>query len=336
MRDIYIIGAASTRFQKWPDKSFKDLTREAYLEVLADAGLDDGEEIDFAYFGNCAMHHWGQGFIRGQVCFLPLIQEGLFPERTPIVNVEGACATASMALHGAWKDVLSGQSHLALAMGVEKIFFPDDPALTFSLFDDGLDNFDRQDLIKTYEDIAAKCGRSFLSGPDRTIFMDTYAMQACYHMWRHGTTQRQIAAGAAKNHHHATMNPKAQYQFEVPVEKVLGDRLISYPLTRAMCAPIGDGAAAALLCSAEFLSGLPPSTRARAVKIKASVLTSGKFRGYDEPSLSHVAARRAYAMAGVEPGDIDVAEVHDATSFCEIYQAEMLGFCPVGQGGPFV
>ena len=336
MKDVYIIGAASTRFQKWPDKSFKDLTREAYEDVLADAGLPDGGQIDFAYFGNCAMHHWGQGLIRGQVCFLPLIRQGLFPERTPIINVEGACSTGSMALHGAWKDVLSGQSHLALALGVEKIFIPDNPALTFSLFDDGLDNFDRQDLQQVYEDVAAQCGRSFQPGPDRTVFMDTYAMQACYHMWRYGTTQRQIAAGAAKNHHHATMNPKAQYRFEVPLDKVLADRMISYPLTRSMCAPIGDGAAAALLCSPEFLNELPAAVQARAVKIKASVLTSGKFRGYDEPSLSHVAAQRAYAMAGVKAEDIDVAEVHDATSFCEIYQAEMLGFCPMGQGGPLV
>jgi len=336
MKDVYIIGAASTRFHKWPDKSFKDLTREAYEEVLADAGLPDGEKIDFAYFGNCAMHHWGQGLIRGQVCFLPLINQGRFPERTPIINVEGACATGSMALHGAWKDVLSGQSHLALALGVEKIFIPDNPALTFALFDDALDNFDRQDLDAVYQGVAARCGRTFQPGPDRTVFMDTYAMQACYHMWRYGTTQRQIAAGAAKNHHHATMNPKAQYRFEVPLDKVLADRVISYPLTRSMCAPIGDGAAAALLCSPEFLVELPATVQARAVKIKASALTSGKFRGYDEPSLSHVAAQRAYAMAGVEPGDIDVAEVHDATSFCEIYQAEMLGFCPLGQGGPLV
>ena len=114
------------------------------------------------------------------------------------------------------------------------------------------------------------------------------------------------------------------------------DRLISWPLTRSMCAPIGDGAAAALLCSDEFLKELPSSVQSRAVKIRASTLTSGKVRDYDEPSLSKVAADRAYAMAGVKPSDVDVAEVHDATSFCEIYQAEMLGFCPVGEGGPFV
>jgi acetyl-CoA acetyltransferase len=100
-----------------------------------------------------------------------------------------------------------------------------------------------------------------------------------------------------------------------------------------MCSRIGDGAAAALLCSEDFLAGLPPSTRERAVKVRAQVLTGGKYRRLDEPGLSAVAARRAYERAGVAPADIDIAEVHDATSFCEIYQTEMLGFCAEGEGG---
>ena len=166
--------------------------------------------------------------------------------------------------------------------------------------------------------------------------MDTYALQAKYHMWRYGTTQHQIAFGASKNHHNGSLNPKAQYQFEVPLDDVLADRLVSYPLTRSMCAPIGDGAAAALICSKEYLKELPIEVQNRAVRVAASVLTSGKLRSPDEPSLSKVAADRAYAMAGVAPGDMNVGEIHDATSFCEIYQAEMLGFCPVGQGGLFV
>ncbi|MCB2188094.1 MAG: thiolase family protein [Deltaproteobacteria bacterium] len=336
MRDVYVIGAYTSQFKKWPDKSFKDLTREAYLGVLADAGLPDGREIEFAYFGNCAMGHWGQGMIRGQVCFQPLVKEGLFPERVPLINVEGACATGSMAFHGAWKDILSGQSELTLAMGVEKIFLPDDPVKTFSMFDEGIDNHDRSDLLRVYHAAAEKCGRPFETGPGRTIFMDTYAMQACYHMWRWGTTAEQIAVACSKNHYHGSLNPKAQYQFEVPVEKVMADRLISYPLTRSMCAPIGDGSAAALLCSADYLRNLPPAVQNRAVRVAASALTGGKLRSLDEPGLSHVAAQKAYRQAGVGPADIQVAEVHDATSFCEVFQVEMMGFCPMGQGGPFV
>lgn len=168
------------------------------------------------------------------------------------------------------------------------------------------------------------------------MFMDTYAVQACYHMWKYGTTQQQIACGASKNHGFGALNPKAQYKFEISVEQVLEDRLISYPLTRSMCAPIGDGAAAALVCSKDYLKNLPSGVQNRAIRVGATVLTGGKYRSPDEPGLSKSAADKAYALAGIGPGDIDVAEVHDATSFCEIYQVEMLGFCPDGDGGKFI
>jgi acetyl-CoA acetyltransferase len=103
-----------------------------------------------------------------------------------------------------------------------------------------------------------------------------------------------------------------------------------------MCAPIGDGAAAAIVCSEERLKTLPGKARARAVRIRASALSGGKHRTPDEPSLSRIAADRAYAISGLGPGDVDVAEVHDATSFCEIYQMEMLRFCDEGEGGRLV
>jgi acetyl-CoA acetyltransferase len=155
-------------------------------------------------------------------------------------------------------------------------------------------------------------------------------------MWKWGTTREQIAMAASKNHYHGSLNPKAQYQFEVPVEKVLADYEVSYPLTRSMCAPIGDGGAAAILCSEDYLKSLPMEVQSRAIRVLASVMTSGKHRPIAEPSLSKWAADKAYQMAGVGPQDIAVAEVHDATSFCEIYQVEMLGFCPMGQGGRFI
>ena len=334
--DAYIIGSYSTRFKKWLDKSMKDLTRDAYLGVLDDAGMKDGKDIEFAWFGNCAMGSlWEQDCIRGHVCLSPLVEEGLFPERVPVINVEGACATASMAFHGAWKDILSGQCDVSLAIGVDKFYHPDMERVLFA-YEQGIDREDKARLREEYEAVAKECEREFTLGPGRTIFMDTYAMQACWHMWKYGTTQRQIAVAASKNHHNGSLNPKAQYQFDVPVEKVLNDYVVSYPLTRSMCAPIGDGGAAAILCSEDYLKSLSPEVRQRAVKVAASALSSGKHRNIAEPSLSKWAADRAYRMAGVGPKDIHVAEIHDATSFCEIYQAEMLGFCPEGQGGKFI
>lgn len=337
MDAVYVIGVSCTPFGKQPEASFRDLARQAYLEVLADAGLASGEDIAQAWFGNCGMGSFGQRNIRGQVCFTPLVREGLFPERVPMINVEGGCATASMAFHGAWKDVLSGQADLSLAIGVEKTFFPGDPARTMEIFEGGIDQIDTQEWMDYYRHAGEQSGKPFAPhAAGGTLFMDTYAMQAAWHMQTFGTTREQIAFGAAKNHAMGARNPKAQYRFELTPEQVLADREVSWPLTRAMCSPIGDGAAAALLCSESALRNLPAATRERAVRVRASVLTGGKYRRLDEPGLSHVAAQRAYAQAGITPADVDVAEVHDATSFCEIYQAEMLGFCPIGQGGAFV
>jgi len=101
-----------------------------------------------------------------------------------------------------------------------------------------------------------------------------------------------------------------------------------------MCAPIGDGAGrSARSCSGAWLARQPAEVRARAVRIAASTMTAGKYRRLDEPGLSRLAAQRAYKAAGLTAADIDLAEVHDATSFCELYQSEMLGFCGIGEGG---
>lgn len=335
MPSAWLIGSACTTFGKHADKSFKDLTREVYGEVLADAGLADGALIEQAWFGNCGMGQWGQGGIRGQVCFTPLVEEGLFPERVPIVNVESGCATASQALHGAWKDVISGESKVSLAVGLEKLFSPDRPERVPEIFATGIDQLDPERWHAYYADAGREAGKPFETGPGRTVFMDTYAMQAAWHMQRYGTTQRQIAIACSKNHASGALNPKAQYRFEVSVDEVLADRPVSFPLTRSMCSPIGDGAAAAIVCSEDMLASLPAATRARAVKIRASMLSGGKYRRLDEPGLTRVAADKAYARAGLKAADIDIAEVHDATSFCEIYQSEMLGFCGEGEGGRF-
>ena len=182
MENVYIIGASSTRFQKWPDKSYKDLTREAYLAALEDAGMAEGGPIQSAWFGTCGMWTENQGSIRGQVCFTPLVREGLFPERVPMINVESGCATASMALNGAWKDIVSGQSDVAIAMGVEKTYFPDAPENTAALYNGGIDQFNPEEWQAYYAAAGDTAGKPFEPGSDRTIFMDTYAMQACFHM----------------------------------------------------------------------------------------------------------------------------------------------------------
>ena len=108
MTDVWIIGSYSTAFRKRPDDSLKTIARESYLGALGDAAFENGDDIQSAWFGNCLMHTWGQGGIRGQVCFMEMIDEGLFPQRVPITNVEGACATASCGC--AWADLSLGST----------------------------------------------------------------------------------------------------------------------------------------------------------------------------------------------------------------------------------
>jgi acetyl-CoA acetyltransferase len=161
--------------------------------------------------------------------------------------------------------------------------------------------------------------------------MDFYGAGARMHMKAYGTTQRQLAVIAAKAHNNSVLNPLAQYTFPQTVEQVMQDRIVSYPLTRAMCAPIGDGAAAAILCSENFLK---KHSSSRAVLVRASILRSGVRVGKPNDVTAR-ASKAAYEQAGLGPEDIHVVEVHDATAFGELVQSEEMGFCPKGEGGPF-
>ena len=147
------------------------------------------------------------------------------------------------------------------------------------------------------------------------------------HMKKYGTTQRQLAVIASKNHFHSSMNPLAQYQKEFSVEEVMNDIEVAFPLTRAMCSPVGDGAAAAIICSEAFAKKIGTT---QAPEIAACMLTSGG----GESALADL-AKKAYERTGIGPEDVDLAEVHDATAFGELSSTEALGFCEPGEGGAF-
>lgn len=170
-----------------------------------------------------------------------------------------------------------------------------------------------------------------MSSGDHSPFMDLYGNEARKHMKEYGTTIEQLAVIASKNHFHSTMNPNAQYRFPLSVEQVLADRIVTWPLTRSMCAPVGDGAASAILCDAKTVKRL--GLGSRAVKVRASVLGSGKCRVNGEPDIGARLALMAYDSSGTGPGDIDVAEVHDASAYGELHQTENMGFCKPGEGG---
>ena len=338
MQDVYVVAVGMIPFGKYPDKGIKDLTALVMRNLFAHSPVQQ-DQLEAAWMGNAG---WGmsggQHCIRGQVALAPL---GI--GEIPIMNVENACAGGSSAFHGAWLGVAAGAYDVALAVGAEKTWAPsgaDDETRKkgFNSFLAGTDVEVTTKLIEMMKAEAEEKRRQMEKSGEikkgegsgaRSPFMDIYAMASRAHMSRHGTTQRQLATIAAKNHHHGSLNPDAQYKMTMTVDEVLNDRLVSYPLTRAMCAPMGDGAAAAILVSAEYLKRLRD---ARPVKVRASVLASGSTQAGNQAKR---AAHKAYEMAGVGPGDIDTAEVHDATAFGELAQTESLGFCKEGEGGPY-
>ncbi|MGQ9536701.1 MAG: thiolase family protein [Actinomycetota bacterium] len=330
--DVYILGVGMIRFGKYADKSIKQLTAEALEALFRDCQVDK-KDIQAVWFSNSGWGmNTGQHCIRGQVALAPLGIQGI-----PIVNVENACAGGSTALREAWLSIKAEQFDLVLAVGVEKTWFPGDKAKMFEGFLSGMDVEFARGIIEAFQaDAARKAREAGAEGKEKkgghSAFMDVYAMGARAHMHKYGTTQRQLAVIAAKNHFHGSLNPLAQYQEDMSVEEVLEDVLVAYPLTRSMCAPIGDGAAAAILGSERARRRFPD---ARAVRILASVLASGSLPDSGLEPIGRRLSREAYEKAGLGPEDVDVAEVHDATAFGELLQYEELGFCAEGEGGAF-
>lgn len=329
MTAVYLVGVGMTPFGKFLDSSLKDLTRVATSEALADAGCAK-EALGAAFFANATQSAMeGQFMVGGEIALRSM---GICD--IPVVNTENACASGATAFHLACVHIAAGECDIALAVGAEKMYSRD-KSRTFAVFNGAWDVSDVKGIAERLQRIGEGVEPPHEKAGDpgvRSVFMDVYAALAKAHMKRFGSTERQLAAVASKNHRHSTMNPLSQYRHPISVDEVLNARLISWPLTLPMCAPISDGAVAAILCGEEALSRFD---RSRALRVAASVLVSGSDREHDEVE-KHIcrrAALKAYDRAGIGPEDIDVAEVHDASAFAEIVQAENLGFCEFGQGG---
>lgn len=327
---VFVVGVGMTPMGKMPDRSVKDLTREAVTNALDDAGASV-DQIEAAWFANTRQPMLeGQNTVRGQIALRPLGFDGI-----PIANIENACASGSTALLQAVAYLRAGMADIALAVGAEKMFFPDKREAMLAAFRGGTDIHQIDATEKAIRTLAADVIPDAVKDTaERSFFMDVYAAFARQHMKTFGTTVRQLAVVAAKNHHHSTMNPLSQYQADMSVDDVLDDKPICWPFTRSMCAPISDGAAAVVVCTE---SSFPKFDRTRAIEIRGLSLASGTRRDISDYA-NHIgrrAALEAYDQAGITGADVDVAEVHDATSFAEIQQIENLGLCEPGEGGPF-
>lgn len=325
MRDVFVIGIGHTAFGKFLERNIKSLTEEAVSLALQDAQIEKGD-LGSAFFGN-AMQGLvtGQEMVRGQVALRHAGIDGI-----PIINCENACATGATAFHLAWQSISGGHVDVALAVGAEKLYM-EDTAKMFRNYDVGMDMEILEKDRARWAAEAKKIGKEdYGEGQPRSFAMDMYASICRAHMDTFGTTQNDLAYIAAKNHNHSVSNPYAQYRKPMTVEEVLAGRPVVYPLTAPMCAPVGDGATAAVLCSGDYMNRIPES---RPVGIRASILGSGTDRkqGFGPDHISARLSRKAYGMAGLGPEDIDVIELHDASAMGEIIQFEGLGFCPWGE-----
>jgi acetyl-CoA acetyltransferase len=317
-----------TRFGKHPDKGIKELVRDAVDETLKDAGISS-KAIEAAYVGSAVPGLMtGQEQIKAQVTLSAMGIDSI-----PMYNVENACASSSTALHLGRTAVGAGVHDCVLVVGFEKLYDPD-KLKSFMALGTAVDV---EMAIKLLEDIETMQGdgEKILgegSGKSRSIFMDMYAYYTRIYMDRFGLTQEHFAKISVKSHKNGAFNPHAQYQKEVTLEEVLQSGDVAFPLTRMMCSPVGDGAAAAIICSKERAAQFTT----KPVWVDCSEIGSGRLNNDLEDTLTRRLGVQAFEKAGCGPGDIDVIEVHDATSPSEIITLIELGICPGEEAAQWV
>ncbi len=323
--EAIIAGVGMTNFGKHLDEGLKAIGGQAVTAALADAGIT-GADLDAAYVGNAAAGLiTGQESIRGQV-----VLRGIGLGKLPVINVENACASASTAVHQAAAMVTAGLYDCVLALGVEKLYH-EDKKRSFGAFSGAVDVEQFQEFMAGLEKRADSAAKG--AGQKRSMFMDIYAAVARNHMDRYGTTVEQFASISAKNSRHGHLNSRAQFREELTVEDVLAAPMIAEPLTRPMCSPIGDGAAALILVSPEGARRLGIDNP---VRIRSSVLHSGWDRTPGEDDVARLCAAEAYEEAGIGPEDLSLVECHDASAPAELIAYEALGLCSTGEGGRLV
>ncbi len=304
MSDVYVMGIDMIKFGRFPDKTVPQLGATAALLAMDDAGLTI-QDMQALYCGNLGQ----ASAMVGQRILQEIGQTGI-----GVVNCANACATGATAFREAWMSIKAGVNDIVLAVGVEQM------GKGLLGGGGGATGISKEGLLG--------------SGTMPAVFAEA----GMEHSRNYGTTFEQFAKVSVKNHHHSTLNPKAMYQIETPLETVMNAEMISYPNTKLMCSVNVDGAAAAVLVSEKKAKELG---MARAVRVKASILTSDPYSDRDlvMPDVNAVtrrAAKEAYEMAGIGPNDISLVELHDCFATAEILHYENLGLCKDGEAGRMI
>ncbi|MBW2287450.1 MAG: thiolase family protein [Deltaproteobacteria bacterium] len=305
MSDVYVLGIDMIKFGRYPEKNVRQLGAEAAQLALADANLTI-HDMEALYSGNLMQ----AGAMVGQGILQEIGQTGI-----AVTNSANACATGATAFREGWTAIKAGLYDLVLVVGSEQL--------------------GKMGLLG---------GGGSRKGIPKEGLLGSQTMPAVFaeagqeHARKYGTTFEQFAKVSVKNHQHSVKNPKSMYQKETPLEMVMGAEMIAYPNTKLMCSVNVDGAAAAVLASEKKARELGMG---RAVRVKASVLTSDPFTDRDlvmpdVNTCTRLAAKQAYETAGVGPEDIDLVELHDCFATAEILHYENLGLCGDGEAGKLI
>lgn len=299
---IKVVGTGLTKFGELWDKSLLDLALEASQEAIGDSRLATSQ-IEAVFVANMLYGKLSQQDHLGALVASHLGIKGAS------VRVEGACASGGLAMHLAIQSLLSGTYQQVLVVGVEKMTDVSISEITAGLMGAG-------------SEAERKAGLTFPG---------LYALMAKAHMQKYGTKREQMAKVSVKNHFHASLNDKAQFPFEVSLEKALNSPCICDPFTLFDASPISDGAAAVVLSSENS-----PGVYITGSAVATDTVDLAQRKSLTEIAATKEAAVAALKQAGVEIKDIDVAEVHDCFTIAEILAMEDLGFCAKGEGGRFI
>lgn len=298
-----VVGVGMTAMDR-RDRTPQAMAVEAATAALSDAGLAPSA-VGLVVFANATGGRLcDQGCIRGQTWLRDLGLGG-----APVMNVDNSCAGGSSALHLGTMAALAGRSPV-LVLGVEKMWTGDRRA-TLAGVEDGLPAEERGHLRDRHDNGSG------------SVLMGLNASWVEHQLAERDTTVAQIAAAAAKARRNGARNPLAQFRTPVTADEVLAAPVVAGKLTRLMCSSFTDGAAAAVLTT---------SAGPGAPRIVASVARSGNG-DLDYHDRLREAADEAWKVAGIGPEDVDVVELHDATSAEELYALESLGFFAPGGAG---
>lgn len=321
--DIWILGINMTKFGKHPNKDVVDLAAEAALAALADGGVTI-QDMGILAAGNLM----GAAAGIGQQLQKQIGQTGI-----PVFNVANACATGATALRAVIMAIKAGECDMGLAVGVEKLSGAGMLGAGFGVAaSDEWTPSGRYGAVSGFE---GKLGTDMMPGVFAQVGME-YLHKHPYD----GADFELFAKISAKNHFNSTMNPLAAIQKDMSVEQIMAEPMIAYPNTRAMCSANSDGAAAAVVISGERLRTLSKEQQKRAVKVSASILTSDPYQEAcqilpDVNTLTRVAAKQAYELAGVGPDDLDLVELHDCFATAELVHYDNLMLCAEGDAVDF-